>query len=264
VSSIQKQNRVPEWLNKLETIVKESRCRSEVVAKLGLTTDGSGNHRIVEKWIRKQKLDTSHFNYRQVLSEKLKNRKWVIYNPSEFLVENWLGSMSPIKSWAKKNLTYQCKLCKNEGTHLGAPLSLQLDHVNGNPRDNQIHNLRWLCPNCHSQCSTYGGKSLFLKRKRASEINPNWNHDPRPHLRKVIRPSKEVLEIEVNSYTVESLGRKYGVSGNAIRKWCKSYGISILKQTQTRRGAWARAGLQNQQREGSNPPPPANLWDGSS
>jgi transposase-like protein len=42
---------------------------------------------------------------------------------------------------------------------------------------------------------------------------------PRPHTRKVERPSYEQLlrEIEESSYV--AVGRRYGVSDNAIRKW---------------------------------------------
>lgn len=38
-------------------------------------------------------------------------------------------------------------------------LSLQLDHINGVNTDNRVENLRWLCPNCHSQTDTYGSKN---------------------------------------------------------------------------------------------------------
>jgi very-short-patch-repair endonuclease len=48
--------------------------------------------------------------------------------------------------------------------------------------------------------------------------------------RKVKRPSKEKLLIEINEQSFSSLGRKYGVSDNAIRKWCKYYKIPYRKK----------------------------------
>jgi 5-methylcytosine-specific restriction endonuclease McrA len=42
----------------------------------------------------------------------------------------------------------------------GRPLSMHLDHVNGIRNDNRLENLRMLCPNCHSQTPTYGGRNL--------------------------------------------------------------------------------------------------------
>ncbi|WP_375478716.1 HNH endonuclease [uncultured Jatrophihabitans sp.] len=38
---------------------------------------------------------------------------------------------------------------------LGAPISLALDHINGDPTDNRFENLRILCPNCHAQTDTW-------------------------------------------------------------------------------------------------------------
>lgn len=50
------------------------------------------------------------------------------------------------------------------------------------------------------------------------------------HQRKVNRPSKEVLKKEIRDYSFLSLGKKYGVSDNSIRKWCEAYGLPKKKQ----------------------------------
>ena len=50
----------------------------------------------------------------------------------------------------------------------GRPLSVQIDHRNGVSDDHRVENLRMLCPNCHSQTETYGGKNRKLKRTKSS------------------------------------------------------------------------------------------------
>jgi transposase-like protein len=41
----------------------------------------------------------------------------------------------------------------------GRPLALEIDHINGDRHDWRLENLRLLCPNCHSQTETYGGRN---------------------------------------------------------------------------------------------------------
>jgi hypothetical protein len=53
-----------------------------------------------------------------------------------------------------------CQICGNVGTHNNKPLTLQLDHIDGNSDNNNPDNLRLLCPNCHTQTITYTGRNI--------------------------------------------------------------------------------------------------------
>ena len=57
-----------------------------------------------------------------------------------------------------KRLDYRCAVCKND-TWMGKPLDLELDHIDGNSTNNDLKNLRLICPNCHSQTHTYKNKN---------------------------------------------------------------------------------------------------------
>lgn len=52
---------------------------------------------------------------------------------------------------------YKCNRC-NLTEWLGDPISLDLDHIDGNNKNNLPYNLRLLCPNCHRQTPTWGNK----------------------------------------------------------------------------------------------------------
>ncbi len=101
--------------------------------------------------------------------------------------------------------------CGNKGNHNGKSLSLHLDHKNGVNNDNRLDNLRFLCPNCHSQTETYSGKANKLIKLKVPKERP----------RKVERPQIDILLNEIKENGYSATGRKYGVSDNAIRKWIK-------------------------------------------
>jgi hypothetical protein len=52
-----------------------------------------------------------------------------------------------------------CAICGGASTWLSLPLVLVLDHIDGNPTNNQRENLRLVCPNCDSQLATYKSRS---------------------------------------------------------------------------------------------------------
>jgi hypothetical protein len=56
-------------------------------------------------------------------------------------------------------LPYLCSVCDQSPTWNNQPLVLQIDHINGDAADNRLENLRFLCPNCHSQTDTFAGRN---------------------------------------------------------------------------------------------------------
>lgn len=87
------------------------------------------------------------------------------YKLEEVLIKNSPVTRRTLKDYlAKYNvLEYKCAICGNKGEWNGVSLTLQIDHINGIRNDNRKENLRWLCPNCHSQTDTFTGKNKTKK-----------------------------------------------------------------------------------------------------
>lgn len=86
--------------------------------------------------------------------------------PEEVLVQDSPCGKNIAKRVFKKLFPERFNKCENCGqTPIwnGAPLVLQIDHINGNSNDNRVENLRVLCPNCHSQTDTFSGRNLRRK-----------------------------------------------------------------------------------------------------
>lgn len=87
---------------------------------------------------------------------------------NEIFIENSMVSRTKLKQEIIKQqiIPFVCQKCQNNGIWLGEKLTLQLDHKNGIRNDNRKENLRFLCPNCHSQTETFNvGRT---ERKKAS------------------------------------------------------------------------------------------------
>lgn len=116
-------------------------------------------------WLNK-KIQQLHINIDHWTGQahlKNKTHNWNNVLPlNEILVKNSVyTSNSSLKSRLLKSnlLEYKCSKCAIY-EWLGDKLSLQLEHINGDNTDNRIENLTLLCPNCHSQTSTFAGKNI--------------------------------------------------------------------------------------------------------
>ena len=131
----------------------------------------------------------------------------------------------------------KCDIC-NIATWNNKPLSLHLDHIDGNPKNNLVSNLRLLCPNCHSQTDTYCGKNVN-KNKVTNHclgcdkiLSSSWTTRCadcflkfKYRQTKITWPDKEKLIDLIRTRKMEHLAKELGVSSNAIKKHCKKIGI---------------------------------------
>ena len=134
--------------------VNNNKSIVQVLKDLGYKVNGGSVWRRVKKEIEELNLDTSHFD--KGVSKKAK------YNLEDILIENsTFSNVCHLKNKLVNNnlLEYKCQICSNTGEWLGNPMTLQLDHINGVRDDNRIENLRFLCPNCHSQTDTFAGRN---------------------------------------------------------------------------------------------------------
>ena len=64
-----------------------------------------------------------------------------------------------------------CVECGQTDVWNNKPLTLQVDHIDGNSDNNKPSNLRLLCPNCHTQTPTFGSKGVGNRYKKHTKRN---------------------------------------------------------------------------------------------
>ncbi len=155
----------------LRDAVRVSRSFAEVMQRLGYQPSG-GMHRHIKAHIARLALDTDHFTGQRWSAGTRTGSGFKPQPLSEILVANstYLSSGRLRRRLINAKLKPpRCEICGLD-TWRGQPLPLALDHINGDPRDNRLENLRIVCPNCHALTETWCGRNRGRRTPTGREV----------------------------------------------------------------------------------------------
>lgn len=145
----------------LEEAVRASSSMYEVLRRLGLDPVG-GHHTHISRRVRALGIDTSHFVGPARTERMRENHRR--RTADEILREDRTPHATRTPNTRLRRalrdlgVEERCADCGIEAVWMGQPLPLEVDHINGDWRDNRRNNLRFLCPNCHSTTDSYRGR----------------------------------------------------------------------------------------------------------
>jgi hypothetical protein len=218
---------------------------AEALRRLELRATGA-NWRTLREWVATWEIQVDHFDSDIARRQALRRR---IPRPlEEILVEGSTYSRNHLKDrlYAAGLKQPICELCGQGELWRDRRMALILDHVNGVRDDNRLENLRIVCPNCAATLETHCGRKNLECADReclhcGTPFQPKYPRHrycsrgcamrsprpargvPRPERRRVERPPYDELLREVADVGWSAVGRRYGVSDNAIRKWVRQY-----------------------------------------
>lgn len=218
---------------------KASFTKAEVMKKIGISNRNAGNYTTLDKHIKRLQIDISHFTQR-IYGNAEGKKEYAI--EEVFIKNSTYSNRVGLKTKILKNklLEEKCHVC-GITEWCGVKLVLQLDHIDGDRTNNVINNLRFICPNCHSQTETFckgirkkkvkycidcdieiGALSTRCKKcfSQENKFKENQTKIKWPEYKKLL------LMVEKNGFV--KIGKMLGVSDNAVRKRLKTRAINAF------------------------------------
>ena len=163
----------------LQEMCSNSQTLRQFAEKIGYSSVSHRGYIAVKEAIEFYDLDTSTIlTYENVKNGRAPNFGKIDY--SKFTYDNDLTSRpSHKRETIRKNLIdirgHRCEQC-GLTEWLDKPISLELHHIDGDSRNNNMENLQLLCPNCHSQTSNYKKRNKIKQKVSDDELAYSLSH----------------------------------------------------------------------------------------
>jgi hypothetical protein len=227
----------------LRAAIAQAVCWADALRFLGYGTKGA-NYRTLQRWAKEWAISTAHFDPNTGQRRASRAQRFPL---DVVLVEHSTYPRGKVKQrlLAEGLKRPICEICGQGEIWKGSRMSMILDHINGVSDDHRLENLRMVCPNCAATLQTHCGRNTPRERACAGcgkTFVPSaktqrycsracwgtiaavkYRGTAHPETRRVDRPSYEQLQADLAMMSVCAVGRKYGVSDNAVRKWVRWY-----------------------------------------
>jgi Zn finger protein HypA/HybF involved in hydrogenase expression len=184
----------------LSLVVGRNYTKKDILDEFGLQPYGK-NYKTLDYYILLFEIDNSHFLIRKQIFENSKVNlsritkfEDIFCNPTKSKLNNQAKKKRLLDKGLKED---KCEECGTGNVWNNKPINLQLDHIDGDNQNNEISNLKILCPNCHTQTKTFAGGNIkgYSKIKEKKIKSLKLEHKKQENLLEV---KNQILEANID------------------------------------------------------------------
>lgn len=145
-------------IDEIQEIINRSCSYKDILYNLGVSQNSGPNYQSLKRFLANHpelSLEQMIRNKEQFNQRLQLDRYNTIFSRNSPVTQKVLRC-----AYSKvEGIEYKCAICGQGNVWNGIPLTLTLDHIDGDNRNNVLENLRWVCPNCDRQLPTFGAKN---------------------------------------------------------------------------------------------------------